>query len=490
MSKVIRGSVVALIAAVALTAEAPAAETVAKPNIVVILADDFGYGSLGCYGAAKLTTPNCDRLAREGRRFTQAYAPGSVCSPTRYALMTGRYYWRTSIKDGEVLPGNAPLHFDTTRLNLGALCKGQGYRTAAVGKWHLGLGRAGQTDWNAPLTPGPLQVGFDYFYGLSANVLNHPNAYIENETLLGRIPGKVVAVEGVAKTQKTLGVDLQRVEDEVTRRLTEKAVGWIETNHAAPFFLYFAPNAIHEPVTPAPAWKGSSPFGKYGDFIHELDWAVGRVLDTLDRLKLADNTLVVFTSDNGGVVNPNNPNASGALKAGLAINGELRGGKHDIWEGGFREPFLVRWPGKVPAGTVCDDILCVSDVLATLAGILKVPLTKDSAEDSFDASASWFGTGTPARDFVILQDAHATYSIRQGAWKLVEREKAPGFTPRNKAAEKKIAAARKREPMHDELFNLALDPSETKDVHAEHPEIVSRLRALLAKTRASDRSRP
>jgi arylsulfatase A-like enzyme len=479
-----------LIAALSLNREASAAGTASKPNIIVILADDFGSGSLGCYGATGLKTPNLDRLAHEGRRFTQAYAPGSVCSPTRYALMTGRYYWRTSVKDGEVLPGNAPLHFDTTRLSLGSLCKGQGYRTAAIGKWHLGLGLAKQTDWNAPLTPGPLKVGFDYFYGLAANVLNAPNAYIDGETLLGRIPGKVVAIEGVAKNQKTLGVDPQRVQDEVTRRLTENAVTWIEQNHATPFFLYFTPNAIHEPVTPAPEWKGTSPFGVYGDFIHELDGSVGRMLDTLDRLKLADNTLIVFTSDNGGVVNPNNPNASGAIKAGLAINGALRGGKHDIWEGGFREPFLVRWPGKVPAGTVCDDIVSISDVLATLAGILGVPLPRDAAEDSFDASASWLGSGTPARDFVVLQDAHATYAIRQGHWKLVEREKPPAFTPRSAAAAKKIAAARNREAKQDELFNVATDPAETTDVHTRHPEIVTRLRALLASTRNAGRSRP
>ncbi len=487
MSRAIRLFIAWLIAGYVSNPEALAAS---KPNFIVILSDDFGWGSLGCYGGTRLKTPNLDRLAREGRRFTQAYAPGSVCSPTRYALMTGRYYWRTSIKDGEVLPGNAPLHFETTRLNLGSLCKGQGYHTAAVGKWHLGLGTARRTDWNAPLTPGPLQVGFDYFYGLSANVLNHPNAYIEGETLLGRIPGKVVAVEGVAKDQKTVGVDPERVQDEVMRRLTEKALAWLEQNHAAPFFLYFAPNAIHEPVTPAPDWKGTSPFGAYGDFVQELDWAVGRVPEALDRLRLADNTLVVFTSDNGGVVNPNNPNASAALKAGLAINGPLRGGKHDVWDGGFREPFLVRWPGRVPAGTVCDDIASISDVLATLAGVLGVALPRDAAEDSLDAATSWFASGTPARDFVVLQDAHATYAIRQGDWKLVEREKPPAFDPRNAAAAKKIAAARKREPAHDELFNLATDPAETKDVHAAHPEIVARLRAQLTRIRDQGRSRP
>ena len=287
----------------------------------------------------------------------------------------------------------------------------------------------------------------------------------------------MVAIEGAAKNQKTLGVDPERVENEVNRRLTEKAVSWIEQNHAGPFFLYFiSERDSRAGPRPSPSGKGPARTGPYGDFVHELDWSVGRVLSTLDRLQLADNTLIVFTSDNGGVVNPNNPNAAGALKAGLAINGGLRGGKHDVWEGGFREPFLVRWPGKVPAGTVCDAIVSLSDVLATLAGILGVPLPRDAAEDSLDASAAWFASGTPLRDFVVLQDAHANYAIRQGNWKLVEREKPPAFTPRNAAAAKKIAAARQREPKEDELFNLATDPAETKDVHAQNPEVVARLR--------------
>ena len=480
----------ALIAAIIVVAQAQAAETAAKPNIVVILADDLGYGSLGCYGGTGLKTPHCDRLAREGRRFTQAYAPGSVCSPTRYALMTGRYYWRTGIKDGEVLSGNAPLHIETNRLTLGSLCKGQGYHTAAVGKWHLGLGQGKLTDFNAPLKPGPSSVGFDYFYGLAANVGNHPNAYLEGETLLGRVPGRSVAIEGLAKDQKTLGVDPQRVEDEVMQRLTDKAVAWIEQEHPAPFFLYFTPNAIHEPVTPASNWKRTSPYGGYGDFIHELDGSVGRILDTLDRLKIAEKTLVIFSSDNGGVINVNNPHASAAKNAGLAINGPLRGGKHDIWEGGFREPFLIRWPDHVPAGTVCDDLISLSDVLATLAGIFHVPLPKNAAEDSFDVSASWFGTGPSTRDSVVLQDARANYAIRQGPWKLIERANPPTIVARNRVAQKKIEDARHQGPKHDELFNIADDPSETRDVSGDYPEILERLHALLTKTRNDGRSRP
>lgn len=228
---------------------ATAAGSSPGPNVVVILADDFGWGSLGCYGAPEdIKTPNLDRLAEEGRRFTQAYAPGSVCSPTRYGLLTGRYYWRTSVKDGKVLPGNGPLHIETDRLTLASLCKARGYRTAAFGKWHMGM-------TNGTIT----------------------------------------------------------------------------------------------------------------------DWSVGRLLATLDRLGLTDDTLVIFTSDNGGIVAPGNANASRAMQAGLAINGPLRGGKHSEWEGGFRVPFLVRWPGHVPAGTTSDQMICLTDVLATIARIFHAP---------------------------------------------------------------------------------------------------------------------
>ncbi len=462
------------------------------PNIVVILSDDYGYGSAGCYGATGVKTPNLDRLAREGRRFTQAYAPGSVCSPTRYGMMTGRYYWRTSVKDGEVLPGNAPLHIETTRLTLASLCKSQGYTTGAFGKWHLGLQTGpGRTDWNEPLKPGPLAVGFDYFYGLAANPWNGPHTFIENEKLTGRIPGQLVAITGNREGATTTGILKQFEVDHIMETLTGRVTSWIEANHAGPFFVYFAPNAVHEPVAPNPRFTGS-PYKQYGDFIEELDWSVGQVLATLDKLKLADNTLLIFTSDNGGVVNRNNEHAAAAMDAGLAINGKLRGGKHDIWEGGFREPFLVRWPGKVPANTVSDQVICLTDVLASLASILKVPLPAGPhAEDSFDVSRTFFEakTGQPVRDHVILQAADGTYAIRMGDWKLIERVDPPKFEPRNKNAEKKKAKANKSAPLRDELFNLAADLAETKDVQANNAELSAKLRKLLAQGRDNGRTR-
>src|SRR5688572_11867075 len=197
-----------------------------KPNIVVILSDDFGYGSAGCLGAEGLQTPNLDRLARDGRRFTNAYAPGSVCSPTRYGLMTGRYYWRTSIKDGEVLPGNAPLHIETNRLTIASLCKGQGYRTAAFGKWHLGMGTQRITDWSGQLKPGPLEIGFDYFFGLGSNPWTGPHAFIENHEVLGKVPGQSVVVTGNREGSATAGIVKPWKEEEIMQSLTAKVVSW------------------------------------------------------------------------------------------------------------------------------------------------------------------------------------------------------------------------------------------------------------------------
>lgn len=469
--------------------------TAASPNIVVILADDYGWGSVGCYGAAAgVKTPNLDRLAREGRRFTQAYAPGSVCSPSRYGLMTGRYYWRTSVKDGKVLPFNAPLHIEPSRTTLASLCKSRHYATAAFGKWHLGWTNERVTDWSKPLEPGPQQVGFDYYFGMAANIGSGPHSFIENSAVTGHLPGQPIVINGGSREgETTTGIAKSWKPDHVMESLTDHVTQWIEANHAKPFFVYFAPNAVHEPIVPNPKFTGS-PYGKYGDFITDLDASVGQVLATLDRLNLAANTLIVFTSDNGGVTNTGNPNASAAIAAGLAINGALRGGKHSEWEGGFREPFIVRWPGQVPAGTVSDQVVCLTDLLATFAHVLDVPLTKGNAEDSFDVLRAFTETkpGAPVRDHVILQSADATYDLRMGDWKLVERVNAPAFeSVRNK---KKAEGAKKKKAhaaaLEDELFNLRDDPAETKDLQADHRDRAAQMKKLLAAARDRGFTRP
>ncbi|MDQ3621587.1 MAG: arylsulfatase [Verrucomicrobiota bacterium] len=380
----------------------PAAEA-RKPNIVIILADDYGYGSTGCYGAdgRLVQTPHIDRLAKEGRRFTDANTTSSVCSPTRYSLLTGRYSWRTTLKSG-VLGTFSPLHLEPTRLNMASLLKRHGYRTAAIGKWHLGYGAADdspkwRTDYTAELSPGPLDIGFDYHFAVPANHGDLTGVFVENRFVYGLRSGKIppgIKLPGPAphddhfKPTYTkedtesgratiLDVDApRRVNERVMPMLTRKAVQWIaQQKSGAPFFLYYTPVAVHNPITPDKDLAGRSATGPFGDWIHELDRSVGAILGALDRGGLAGETLVIFSSDNGGV---NKPERAGtpqtqAIKAGLAVNGALRGGKHTVWEGGFKVPFLVRWPGRTPAGTVCSEMISLADLLATTAAIVGEP---------------------------------------------------------------------------------------------------------------------
>jgi arylsulfatase A-like enzyme len=406
--------------------------------------------------------------------------------------MTGRYYWRTSVKDGKVLPGNSPLHIETNRLTLASLCKSKGYQTAAFGKWHLGMTTERVTDWSKPLKPGPLQIGFDHFFGMAANIGNGPHSFIVDAAVSGRVPGEPIVIARGKLNHTTTGINKSWQSEEIMETLTTNVCEWIENNRDQPFFIYYAPNAVHEPIVPNSRFSGS-PYGKYGDFICELDWSLGQILERLDELKLADNTLVIFTSDNGGVVNPGNKNAAAAIKAGLAINGPLRGGKHTEWEGGFREPFIVRWPGTVPAGTVSDQVICLTDVLATLASILHEPLPGGNAEDSFDVlrALTEEKPGAPVRDHVILQSATATYTIRMGDWKLVERANAPKFdSVRNKRKAEQAARKKRMAPKKNELFNLRNDPSEAANVVVAHSEIATKMKNALVEARDRGFTRP
>jgi arylsulfatase A len=469
-----------------------------KPNIVIILADDLGYGSVGCYGGGKgLTTPNIDRLASEGRRFTQCEAPASVCSPTRYALMTGRYYWRTEIKDGGVLPVAGPLIIETNRLTVASLLKQQGYRTAGFGKWHLGWTTERRVnDWSGSLTPGPLSVGFDHFFGMAENLPSGPHSFIDDDIVTHHIFGEPIKVlRGSKDCDTTTGISNHWQPDLVMSELTAHTTAWIADvakDKSKPFFLYFAPNAVHDPIVPNPRFTGSI-YGKYGDFITELDWSVGEVLNALDKYGLSSNTLVIFTSDNGGVIVPGNKLAHDALVAGLKTNGELRGGKHDEWEGGFREPFIVRWPGKVAPGTVSDQFISHVDMLATFAGLLQVPLPKNAAEDSLDVQRAFTeaAPGAPVREREVLQAAiNATYALREGDWKFIERADPPVYEVKRNARLRAEAEQRQQQKRPDQLFNLKLDPGETNNVIAAHPDIAARLKRLLMQSRDQGFTRP
>lgn len=496
----------------ALAAQLHAAERL--PNIVVILADDYGYGSCGCYGADStlIRTPSIDRLAQEGRRFTDANTTSSVCSPTRYSLMTGRYCWRTSLTH-EVLGTFSPLHIETNRLTLASLLKKQGYSTAAVGKWHLGYGTEDasalkwRTDYAAELSPGPLDVGFDYHFGVPSNHGDLTGVFVENRYVYGLRSGNIpdamkrTALPDSDNFQTTYGPEdtengkaqilaldaPRRKNTRVMATLTDRAVRWMEQQpKERPFFLYFTPVAVHNPVTPDKDLAGKSAAGSYGDWIHELDRSVGAILSALDRMGVAQDTLVLFTSDNGGVkeLQKSESPQTRAFQAGLNVNGDLRGGKHHIWEGGFKVPFLIRWPGHAQPGSVCSQMVSLADVLATTAAVVgdTLPAPHMGAEDSVSFLPALLGDpANPIRESMIVHSADGVFAIRKGPWKWIEGEPVDEIKPGARKA--------RADEYKPQLYNTQNDPSETTDVSAAHPEIVAELKALLERYRTGGYSR-
>jgi arylsulfatase A-like enzyme len=493
---------------------ATAAET---PNVVVILADDYGYGSAGCYGAnpALVQTPNIDRLAAEGRRFTDANTTSSVCSPTRYSLLTGRYCWRTSLKY-EVLSTFAPLHIETDRLNMASLLKKHGYATAAVGKWHLGYGTADdspkwRTDYTAELSPGPLDIGFDYHFSVPSNHGDVTGVFVENRFVYGlrsgkippgmKLPGPVSDddddyqktygpedMENPKNPAKILDLDAPRRKNQrVMKVLADKATAWMQQQPKdKPFFLYFTPVAVHAPITPDKDIAGQSKGGLYCDWIHELDRGVGRILDTLDQMGVAKDTLVIFTSDNGGVKELAREDlwSTKAYNSGLLTNGALRGGKHHVWEGGFKVPFIVRWPGKAAPGSVSKEMISLADILATTAAVVgeDLPAASKAAEDSRSFLPAILGDpAQPIRDDMIVHSADGVFAIRQGPWKWIEGVPVDEITPGARKAH--------ADEYHPQLYNTQDDPAETTDVSTQHPEIVKELTALLNRYRDGGYSR-
>ena len=457
-----------------------------RPNVVVILADDMGYGDAGAYNPeSEVPTPHLDGLAAEGLRFTDAHTPSAVCTPTRYGLLTGRYAWRTPLKEG-VLYGYAPLLVDTTRLTLASLLKRHGYATAAVGKWHLGLGSGDSTDYRRPLRPGPLQLGFDRFFGIPASLDMTPYVYVEDERL-------------VAPPTDTVGASAMRREGgggfwragpiapgfrhaDVLPRLTEEAVAYIERQavDGPPFFLYLPLSAPHTPWLPTAPFRGKSGAGPYGDFAVQVDHVAGAVLEALERGGLAEHTLVLFTSDNGAHWLDGD-----IAEYGHRANGPLRGQKADIWEGGHRVPFIVRWPGVVRAGAVTGETVCLTDVMATLAAIVGEELPPDAGEDSYSLLPVLRGEELkkPLREATVHHSLRGMFAIRQGPWKLVEGRGSGGFT------RPAFVDPAPGEPA-GQLYNLEEDPAETHNRYAERPDVARRLQALLDRYRAQGHSRP
>ena len=459
-----------------------------RPSIVVILADDLGSGDPGSYNkASKIPTPNIDRLAAEGMRFTNAHSPSAVCTPTRYGLLTGRYAWRTRLKNG-VLRGFSPCLVDVGRLTVASLLKKHGYSTACVGKWHLGLGNARKTDYSAPLRPGPNDLGFDYFYGIPASLDMEPYLYVENSRSVEE-PTRTV---GASRHRRQNGGGFWRAGPvapgfrhiDVLPTITRKAVGFID-RHAKespgkPFFLYFPLTAPHTPWLPTKEFRGKSGAGYYGDFTAQVDACVGEVLRALDRGKLSASTLVMFTSDNGSHWPPGD-----IEKWGHAANLHLRGQKADIWEGGHRVPFLARWPGKIAPGSTSDQILCLTDIVATVAELLGAPLPDDAGEDSYSFLPALLGQKSrrELRDAVVHHSSRGVFAIRQGAWKLILGRGSGGFSRPH------TIQPEPGEPP-GQLYHLADDLAETSNLYLQRPEVVAQLRSLLETYRRQGRSRP
>lgn len=489
-----------------------------RPNIVFIMADDIGYGDLSCYGGKHAKTPNIDRLAEQGRRFLDAHSPASTCTPTRFALLTGRYAWRQQA-GSSIAPGDAPLSIKPGTPTIASILKQAGYITGVVGKWHLGLGDDSGPDWNGELKPGPLEIGFDYAFLMPATGDRVPCVYVENHRVAGldssdpiRVSYKMKIGEEptgkenpeLLKLKHTHGHDMTIVngvgrigwltggkrarwtDEDMADTFASKAVSFIERQQAdskksgKPFFLYLATHGIHVPRVSHPRFHGTSSVGTRGDAIHELDDTVGQVLSAIDRLKLADDTLVIFTSDNGGVMDDGYEDVG---KFDYHPNGKLRGLKGTLFEGGHRVPFLARWPKRVPAGTTCDTLIAHLDMSATFAALTETPIPPNGAADSFNVLSALLGekTDSPPRPHFVahIGGIHGPFAVRAREWKFIQ----PGGKGRQADAEKGVAKA----GAAGQLFNLANDVSEATNLVAEHPGKVDELKGLLEQLRERDR---
>jgi arylsulfatase A len=502
------GMVCCLTVLLTIPQRAPAAavqSSSSRPNIVVILADDLGIGDVRCYNSqGKIATPVLDTLAATGMRFTDAHSASAVCTPTRYGLLTGRYCWRTRLQSG-VLGGLSPRLIEPGRLTLASLLKKAGYATACVGKWHLGM------DWqlkpgkqvsqlsiesreqvfnvvyDQPIRNGPNSVGFDYFFGISGSLDMVPYAFIENDRVTANptedrdFPFRADRPKPRCRKGPTApGFEAS----DVLPTLTRKAVEWIDqraADRSTPFFLYLPLASPHTPILPTTEWTGKSGLGVYGDFVQQTDHAVGQVLAALQRHGLSDNTLVVFTSDNGCSPLADYPDL---LKKGHNPSWIYRGTKADLFEGGHRVPFLVRWPAQVKPGTTSSQLVCLNDLFRTCAEIVGSKLPDNAGEDSYSLLSILRGEkSTSTRQAIVHHSVNGSFAIREGKWKLCLCPDSGGWSePRPGKGKKGLPPV--------QLYDLESDIGETSNRQAEHPETVKRLQKLLESYVEQGRSTP
>jgi arylsulfatase A-like enzyme len=486
-------------------AAAPVLRAARRPNIVLIYADDVGYGDIGCYGATAVRTPNLDRIAGQGVRFTNAHATSATCTPSRFSLLTGEYAWRQ--QGTGILPGDAPLIIPPGRLTLPGILRSAGYRTGVVGKWHLGLG-AGKIDWNGEITPGPNEIGFDYSFIIPATPDRVPCVLVENHRVVNLDPADPISVSyqqafpgeltgrdhpellkmkpshghdgaivnGVSRIgfmqggRKALWVD-----ENFADILTSKATAFVDAHRQEPFFLYYAAHEIHVPRMPNARFVGSTGMGPRGDSIAELDWCVGRILDALERNGLTRDTLVLFSSDNGPVLDDGYRDQAAERVGKHKPAGEYRGGKYSNFEGGTRVPLMARWPGQIRADSVSPALVSQVDLLASLGALTGKTPSAAAALDSRNLLPVLLGRTPRGRD--SLTEYAGALAVVQGDWKLIEGGKGAAFN-----AQTGTELGNSPVP---QLYNIRTDPGEKIDVAKEHPELVTRMSALLEKIKRS-----
>lgn len=492
----------------ALLALAPPLAAADKPNILFILADDLGLGDVRAFNPqSKIPTPHLDRLAAQGMRFTDAHTTSSVCSPTRYSLLTGRYSWRSRLQSG-VLGGLSPRLIEPGRVTVAQLLRDRGYHTAAIGKWHLGMdwarlpgrdvealaiensNQVRNVDFTQPVKNGPTTVGFDTYFGISASLDMVPYAFIENDRLTAAptLDRDFPWILGSTNRHTRRGPAAPGFDaGDVLPALTRRAVAHIASRAAdarsgKPFFLYLPLNSPHTPILPTPEWRGKSGLNHYADFVMQTDAAIGEILAALDTHGLATNTLVLFTADNGCSPEANLPQLDAA---GHHPSHIFRGTKADLFEGGHRVPFIARWPGRVAAGATNAALISLVDFTATCADLLGARIPPGAAEDSISFLPALLGRANkPPRESLVHHSVNGSFAIRQGPWKLLLCPDSGGWS-----APRPNSPAAKQLP-DTQLYNLDLDPGETNNLHAAHPETVTRLTRLLERFVADGRTTP
>ncbi|MEY4188863.1 MAG: Arylsulfatase [Planctomycetota bacterium] len=499
---------------IALLLSFPLPAVAAPPNIVLIYVDDLGYGDLGCTGATAVATPHIDRIAEEGCRFTDGHSAAATCTPSRYSLLTGEYAWRR--KGTGIAPGDAAAIISPDRVTLATILQRAGYRSAVVGKWHLGLG-SGELDWNRPITRGPLDLGFDESFIIPATGDRVPCVYVEGRQVVGLDPQDPIQVSfsgpvddeptgqsnpellklkwdhghnativnGISRIGFMSGGQRARwVDEDMADVLTARAQKFIEqhvsSHHQQPFFLFFSTHDVHVPRVPHPRFAGRTSLGARGDVIAQLDWCVGQLLATLEQHRLTRNTLVILTSDNGPVLNDGYQDEAAERNGEHRPAGRYRGGKYSSFEAGTRVPLLARWPARIPARTTSDALFCQIDFLATFAALTGESIPEGCGPDSRNLLPALLGEDRNGREHLVQQAG--ALSIRKGRWKLIEAARGPAVNRQVNIETGNLGEV--------QLYDLTADPGETRNLAATEPTQVAELQQLLDQLRnGSDNDR-